>query len=78
MSGMDPLFFRNIRLIQLLKSKKNPNYWDAETVSLEAIRFYPIESADTEERAFRSGFLHHLTQTVSQIGLIFLNKSILN
>ena len=32
-------------------------------VKLSEIRFYPIDSADTEERAFRSSFLHH-TQTV--------------
>ena len=45
-----------------------------KTVSLEGIRFYPIESADTEERAFRSGFLH-LTQTVSPDRIDFLKAN---
>ena len=41
---------------------------------LEGIRFYPIESADTEERAFHSGFLH-LTQTVSPDRIDFLKEN---
>jgi oligopeptide transport system substrate-binding protein len=43
--------------------KKSPTYWDREKVRLSEIRFYPLESVDTEERAFRSKFLHH-TNTV--------------
>lgn len=38
--------------------QKNPTYWDAETVRLEAIHFHPFEGVDTEERAFRSGQIH--------------------
>jgi len=38
--------------------ERNPFYWDAASVRLKAIHFYPIESRDTEERAFRSGQLH--------------------
>lgn len=37
---------------------KNPLYWDAETVRLNAIHFHPFEGVDTEERAFRSGQIH--------------------
>ena len=58
----------------VIEVKKNPLYWDAQTVTLEGIRFYPIESADTEERAFRSGFLH-LTQTVSPDRIDFLKAN---
>jgi len=43
--------------------KKSPTYWDRDRVRLNEIRFYPIESADTEERAFRSGQLH-VTETI--------------
>jgi oligopeptide transport system substrate-binding protein len=43
---------------RILTVKKNPHYWDAGRVRLQEIHFYPIESADTEERAFRSGQLH--------------------
>ena len=37
---------------------RNQGYWDAATVRLNAIHFYPIDSVDAEERAFRSGQLH--------------------
>lgn len=37
---------------------KNPRYWDADTVRLQAIHFHPFEGVDTEERAFRSGQIH--------------------
>ncbi len=37
---------------------RNPHYWDAATVSLNEIHFFPVDSIDTEERMFRSGQLH--------------------
>jgi oligopeptide transport system substrate-binding protein len=37
---------------------KNPLYWDAATVRLNSIVFYPIENPDVEERNFRAGQLH--------------------
>jgi oligopeptide transport system substrate-binding protein len=39
-------------------AKRNPHYWDAARVRLAEIYFHFIASADTEERAFRSGQLH--------------------
>ena len=39
-------------------AKKNPHYWDAAQVRLAEIYFHFIASADTEDRAFRSGQLH--------------------
>src|SRR6266853_981290 len=45
--------------------KKNPLYWNAASVKLNEIHFHPIESADTEERSFRSGQLH-VTEQVPQ------------
>ncbi|MSU69699.1 MAG: peptide ABC transporter substrate-binding protein [Opitutaceae bacterium] len=38
--------------------EKSATYWDATHVRLNAIHFYPIDSVDAEERAFRSGQLH--------------------
>ena len=38
--------------------EKSPTYWDAAHVRLSAIHFYPIDSLDAEERAFRAGQLH--------------------
>ena len=72
--GNGPFILSEHKVNSVIEVKKNPNYWDAETVSLEAIRFYPIESADTEERAFRSGFLR-LTQTVSPDRIDFLKQN---
>ncbi|HWC58750.1 MAG TPA: peptide ABC transporter substrate-binding protein [Verrucomicrobiae bacterium] len=46
------------RVNDVIEVRKSPTYWDRERVRLNAIRFYPIESDDTEERAFRAGQLH--------------------
>jgi oligopeptide transport system substrate-binding protein len=37
---------------------KSPTYYDRANVRLNGIRFYPIDSIDTEERMFRAGQLH--------------------
>lgn len=37
---------------------RNPHYWDASTVKLDEIHFYPTEDISTEERMFRTGQLH--------------------
>ena len=72
--GNGPFTLSDRKVNSVIEVKKNPLYWDAQTVSLEGIRFYPIESADTEERAFHSGFLH-LTQTVSPDRIDFLKEN---
>lgn len=43
---------------KVFRVKKNLNYWDAKSVKLNAINFYPIEQLLTEERMFRAGYLH--------------------
>jgi len=47
--------WRNQERIEVVK---NPLYWDADNVRLNAIHFHPFEGVDTEERAFRSGQIH--------------------
>ncbi|WOJ95964.1 peptide ABC transporter substrate-binding protein [Congregibacter brevis] len=42
--------------------KANPLYWNAASVGLNGITFYPIESITTEEKLFRSGQLHLTTR----------------
>ena len=37
---------------------RNPRYWASARVRLREIRFFPIDDAQAEERAFRSGQLH--------------------
>ena len=36
----------------------NPYYWDAASVRLKEIRFYPVDQALVEERMFKAGQLH--------------------
>ena len=48
---------------QVIIAEKFPGYWDAASVRLTAIHFYPIDSVEAEERAFRVGQLH-LTEFV--------------
>ena len=43
---------------QFVAVRKSPTYWDATTVRLQGIRFYPVDSRDSEERMFRSKQLH--------------------
>ncbi len=45
-------------LSEHLSVEKNPYYWDAQSVSLEGINFFPIGDARTEEQAFRLDQLH--------------------
>lgn len=46
------------RINDIVAVRKSTNYWDRDNVRLSGINFYPIESDDAEERAFRSGQLH--------------------
>ncbi len=39
--------------------ERNPYYWDADTVKLNKIVFYPTENVVSEERMFRTGQLHY-------------------
>ncbi len=43
---------------QRLVVERSPTYWDREHVKLNSIVFYPTDSVDAEERAFRAGQLH--------------------
>ena len=47
------------KLNKYIDVAKNPEYWDADTVKLNGIRFYPIANTTTEERMFRAGQLHY-------------------
>jgi oligopeptide transport system substrate-binding protein len=56
--GNGPFVLTRWKINDVLIAHKSPTYWDAGQVRLKEIRFYPIESLDTEERAFRAGQLH--------------------
>lgn len=51
------------KLNKYLRVEKNPEYWDAANVRLNAIMFYPTENIGTEERMYRSGQLHYTNDT---------------
>lgn len=46
------------RTNDVLQTRRNPYYWDADNVSLEGVDFFPIENESTEELAFQNGQLH--------------------
>jgi oligopeptide transport system substrate-binding protein len=56
--GNGPFVLDEWKINNVLTVRKNTNYWDVDNVRLEQIYFYPIESLDTEERAFRAGQIH--------------------
>ncbi|MEH6467717.1 MAG: peptide ABC transporter substrate-binding protein, partial [Porticoccus sp.] len=57
--GNGPFLLTEWQLFKKVEVAKNPYYWDASTVKLNGIRFYPTENVTTEERMFRSNQLHH-------------------
>jgi oligopeptide transport system substrate-binding protein len=61
--GNGPFVLTDWKPGQVIVVKRNPLYWDAARVRLGEIHFHSIESADTEERAYRSGQLH-ITENV--------------
>lgn len=56
--GNGPFVLKDWRINEVIGATKNPFYWDAAHVALNAINFYPIDNEDTEERAYRGGALH--------------------
>jgi len=48
---------------KVIRVEKNPHYWNAAAVRLQAIASYPIKDPMTEDRTFRTGGLH-LTENV--------------
>jgi oligopeptide transport system substrate-binding protein len=56
--GNGPFTLSEWRLNSYIRVKKSPTYWDADTVRLKEIYFYPTDNQDAEERSFRSGQLH--------------------
>ena len=55
--GNGPFQLEDWKINQVIRVKPNPHYWDAATVKLAGIEFYPVKQADTEERMFRAGQL---------------------
>lgn len=56
--GNGPFILTDWKPNQVIRMKKSQTYWDRDAIKLAEVDFYPIESAATEEAAFRSGQLH--------------------
>lgn len=56
--GNGPFVLKQWDVDQVIIAEKNRAYWDADSVRLQAIHFYPMGNPTTEERAFRAGHLH--------------------
>ena len=56
--GNGAFVLKEWKLNRILTVEKSQTYWDAETVKLNEIHFYPIANGSTEERMYRAGQLH--------------------
>lgn len=56
--GNGPFVLKEWAMNKVIRVEKNPHYWDAKTVQLNGIHFFPIDSRQVEERNFRTGQLH--------------------
>jgi oligopeptide transport system substrate-binding protein len=61
--GNGPFVLKSWQPNQKIVVERSPTYWDAKKVKLNGIEFLAIDSAETEERAFRNGQVH-ITSTV--------------
>jgi oligopeptide transport system substrate-binding protein len=62
MVGNGPFRLTEWKLNRHIRVEKNPEYWDAANVRLNAVVFHPTENIATEERMFRSGQLHYTNE----------------
>ncbi|MEN8694825.1 MAG: peptide ABC transporter substrate-binding protein [Akkermansiaceae bacterium] len=58
-----PFKLKTWRTNHILEVERNPHYWDAETVSLNGIRYLPIKNYYTETRMYGDDQIH-VTYTV--------------
>jgi oligopeptide transport system substrate-binding protein len=62
-TGNGPFRLAAWRVADRIEVVRNPRYWNAAAVRLNAVRFLAISDLQAEERAFRGGLLH-ITSTV--------------
>jgi len=53
-----PYQLKSWRLNDHLEVERNPHYWGADRVTLNGVRFLPINNSYTEARMFRDGQIH--------------------
>lgn len=60
--GNGPFTLTEWQINSHLRVEKNPDYWDADRVRLNAVMFYPTENLVTEDRMYRDGQLHYTNE----------------
>ena len=55
--------------------EKNSMYWDASTVRLNEIHYYPVSNVMTEDRMFRAGQLHVTSTLPSQKCPVYIEEN---
>lgn len=58
-----PFRLQDWKINRHLHVVKREDYWEADAIRLREIYFYPIDNVETEQRAFRDGYVH-VTSTV--------------
>ena len=58
--GNGPYVLEEWKLNDVIIVKKNPYYWDKDTVSIKEIRFFASDNETSEDLRYRSGMLHYL------------------
>ncbi len=56
--GNGPFNLKTWEPNKVIVVEKSQSYWESSRVRLNAVHFYPTDSVDSEERAFRTGQLH--------------------
>ena len=68
--GNGPFVLNEWKVNHVIEVSKNPDYWNADIVTLQKMFFYPYESLDTAERTYRAGQLHKTDKLpLSKIGV---------
>lgn len=60
--GNGPFTLKTWEVNKIIIVEKNPLFWEADTIRLQQIHFYPVEDMNTEERMFRTGQIHMTLQ----------------
>ena len=58
-----PFKLKEWRLNKVISIDRNQHYWGHDSISLNGVRYYPIESPIVEERMFRAGQIHYSNTT---------------
>ena len=69
-----PFQLKSWELNNKIVVEKNPFYWDAETVRLNEMHFYPISNSMTEDRMFRAGQLHYTSTVPAQKCPVYIEE----